>query len=230
MELRAVCIRFECLVCVAVCLTMNVTHSGNGSQWSHARYIKSAGSHFETPVHGSSRYRAVTSLFVHTGQANMSRIMLHLLHEQQQDENRGGEMWRQAARQMLQQKRKQKDRWERGREKDGVWGLERQQELYHMARSNLSLWHHGWWEGRPHHPIVSSYFIMGFVSVNCNNRKTRQARWTRQVAHFSLLVLPPIYNVFSWFALWFGKRKHASIWRGEVYVSSVCSKNALLLY
>lgn len=41
-------------------------------------------------VHGSSRYRAVTSLFVHTGQANMSCVTLHLLHEQQQDENRGG--------------------------------------------------------------------------------------------------------------------------------------------
>lgn len=84
---------------------------------------------------------------------------------------------------------------ERGREKDGVGGLERQQELYHMAQSNLSLWHHGWWEGRPHHPIVSSYFIMGFVSVNCNKRKTGQARWTRQLAHFSPLVLPPVYNV-----------------------------------
>lgn len=122
------------------------------------------------------------------------------------------------------------DEREGGREKDGVWGLERQQELYHMAQSNLSLWHHGRWEGRPHHPIVSSYFITGFVSVNCNNRKTRQARWTRQVAHFSPGSPPSLQCVCSWFAVWFGKRKHASIWRGEVYVSSVCSKNALLLY
>lgn len=110
-------------VCVAVCLTMNVTHSGNGSQWSHAKYIKSAGSHFETHLHGSSRYRAVTSLFVHTGQANMSCIMLHLLHEQQQDETRGGEMWWQVARQMLQQRENKRiDEREREREREG-WCL-----------------------------------------------------------------------------------------------------------
>lgn len=69
-----------------------------------------------------------------------------------------------------------------------------------MVQSNLGLWHHGWWAGRPTIRFRALILLCGlFVSSVNNNGGPRRARWTKHV--FSPLLIQTCLSLFSFLFL-----------------------------